>query len=131
MEKEIIEQMIRRDFIENNSLICIDEKDIEKLCMDSDFMDGCKMACFAKEMKMHLLVALDGIRKKHAGAKLKRLAIKLLFNKESELMMEDMGGFSDVFNMLDDVEIFWGIGKNENSQNGRISICLVCGFNNA
>jgi len=34
-----------------------------------------------------------------------RLAIKLLFNKESELMMEEMSGLSEVFDTLDGVEI--------------------------
>lgn len=131
MEKEKLEQLIQRDFIENNSLICIDEDDIERLRADSDFMDGCKKSCFAKEMKVHLLAALAEIKKSHAGARLKRLAIKLLFNKESELMMEEMSGLSEVFDTLDGVEILWGIGRNNNPLNGKIAICVVGGFNNA
>ncbi len=43
MEREKLEQLIQRDFIENNNLICIDEDDIERLRADSDFMDGCHL----------------------------------------------------------------------------------------
>ena len=130
MEKEKLEQLIQQDFIENNSLICIDENDMEKLRTDSDFMDGCKRACFAKEMNAHLLAALDEVRNSHAGAKLKRLAIKLLFNRESELMMEEMSGLSEVFDTLGDVDVMWGIGRNDNFLNGKIAICVVAGFKN-
>ncbi len=130
MEKEKLEQLIQQDFIENNSLICIDENDMEKLRTDSDFMDGCKKACFAKEMNAHLLAALDEVRNSHAGAKLKRLAIKLLFNRESELMMEEMSRLSEVFDTLGDVDVMWGIGRNDNFLNGKIAICVVVGFNN-
>jgi hypothetical protein len=61
---------------------------------------------------------------------LERIAVKLLFNKESELMMEEMSAINEVFDNLEGVELIWGIGRNENSHDGKIAICIVAGFKN-
>lgn len=130
MSDEELEAMILKDFVANKGLICIDAGDIKMIRDDSDFMDGNRKTCYAKDMKEHLQSALTELTEAHTGARLERVAIKLLFNKESELMMEEMSAINDVFGNLDDVELIWGIGRNENSHDGKIAICVVAGFKN-
>ena len=130
MSDEELEAMILKDFVANKGLICIDAGDIKMIRDDSDFMDGNRKTCYAKDMKEYLQSALTELTEAHAGARLERVAIKLLFNKESELMMEEMSAINDVFGNLDDVELIWGIGRNENSHDGKIAICVVAGFKN-
>jgi len=130
MSDEELEAMILKDFIAIPGLICIDAGDIKMIRDNSDFMDGCRKKCYAKDMKEHLQSALTDLTEAHPDARLERIAIKLLFNKESELMMEEMSAINEVFQNLDDVELIWGIGKNENSHDGKIAICIVAGFKN-
>ena len=130
MSDEELEAMILKDFVANKGLICIDAGDIKMIRDDSDFMDGNRKTCYAKDMKEYLQSALTELTEAHSGARLERVAIKLLFNKESELMMEEMSAINDVFGNLDDVELIWGIGRNENSHDGKIAICVVAGFKN-
>lgn len=128
MSKEEVETMIVKDFIADVGLICIDAGDIVAIRQDSDFMDGCKKMCYAKEIKENLQSAIGEMVKAHSDAKLSHLAVKLLFNKESELMMDEVSALGEVFDSLKETEIVWGIGKNNNPQNGKISICIVGGF---
>ena len=79
-------------------------------------------------MKACLQTAIDNMSKAHADAKLANLGVKLLLNKESELMMDETSTLGDVFNKLEGVEAVWGIGKNDSPQNGKIAICVVGGF---
>ena len=130
MSDEELEAMILKDFVANKGLICIDAGDIKMIRDNSDFMDGTRKACYAKDMKEHLQSALTELTEAHANARLERVAIKLLFNKESELMMEEMSAINEVFQNLDDVELIWGIGRNEDSYDGKIAICVVAGFKN-
>jgi len=130
MSDEELEAMILKDFIANTGLICIDADDIKMIRDNSDFMDGCRKACYAKDMKEHLQSALAELTEAHPDARLKRIAIKLLFNKESELMMEEMSAINEVLGTLDDVELIWGIGRNEDTHDGKIAICVVAGFKN-
>lgn len=130
MSDEELETMILKDFVANKGLICIDAGDIKMIRDDSDFIDGSRKTCYAKDMNEHLQSALTELTKAHSDARLERVAIKLLFNKESELMMEEMSAINDVFGNLDDVELIWGIGRNENSHDGKIVICIVAGFMN-
>ena len=130
MSDEELKAMILKDFVANKSLICIDAGDIKMIRDNCDFMDGNRKTCYAKDMKEHLQSALTELTKAHTDARLERVAIKLLFNKESELMMEEMSAINDVFGNLDDVELIWGIGRNENSHDGKIVICIVAGFKN-
>lgn len=97
---------------------------------NSDFMDGNRKTCYAKDMKEHLQATLTELIEAHPDARLERVAVKLLFNKESELMMEEMSAINEVFDNLEDVELIWGIGRNENSHDGKIAICIVAGFKN-
>jgi len=83
--------------------------------------------CFAKE---HLQTTLTELVEAHPEARLERVAVKLLFNKESELMMEEMSAINEVFDNLEDVGLIWGIGRNENSHDSKIAICIVAGFKN-
>ena len=130
MSDEELEAMVLKDFVANKGLICIDAGDIKMIRDNSDFMDGNRKACYAKDMKEHLQSALTELTEAHANARLERVAIKLLFNKESELMMEEMSAINEVFQNLDDVELIWGIGRNEDSYDGKIAICVVAGFKN-
>ena len=130
MSDEELEAMILKDFVANKGLICIDAGDIKMIRDDSDFMDGNRKTCYAKDMKEYLQSALTELTEAHTGARLERVAIKLLFNKESELMMEEMSAINEVFGNLEDVELIWGIGRNENSHDGKIAICVVAGFKN-
>ena len=93
-------------------------------------MDGNRKTCYAKDMKEYLQSALTELTEAHVDARLERVAIKLLFNKESELMMEEMSAINEVFGNLDEVELIWGIGRNEDSNEGKIAICIVAGFKN-
>jgi hypothetical protein len=81
-------------------------------------------------MKVCLQTAIDNMSKAHADAKLTHLGVKLLLNKESELMLDETSTLGDVFNNLEGVEVVWGIGKNDSPQNGKIAICVVGGFMN-
>lgn len=45
-------------------------------------------------------------------------------------MMEEMSAINEVFGNLDDVELIWGIGRNEAPHDGKIAICIVAGFKN-
>ena len=128
MSKEEVEVMITKDFIKNVSLLGGDSGDIIAIKEDCDFLDGCKKYCYAKEMKTCLQSAIDDMSKAHADAKLANLGVKLLLNKESELMMDETSTLGDVFNKLEGVEAVWGIGKNDSPQNGKIAICVVGGF---
>ena len=128
MSKEEVEVMITKDFIKNVSLLGVDSGDIIAIKEDCDFLDGCKKYCYAKEMKTCLQSAIDDMSKAHADAKLANLGVKLLLNKESELMMDETSTLGDVFNKLEGVEAVWGIGKNDSPQNGKIAICVVGGF---
>lgn len=128
MSKEEVETMIMKYFIADVRFICIDAGDIIAIQQDSDYMDGCKKICYAKEIKENLQSAIAEMVKAHSDAKLSHLAVKLLFNKESELMMDEMSALGEVFDSLKETEIVWGIGKNDNPQNGKITICIVGGF---
>ncbi len=130
MSDEELEAMILKDFVANKSLICIDAGDIKMIRDNCDFMDGNRKTCYAKDMKEHLQSALTELTEAHVDARLERVAIKLLFNKESELMMEEMSAINEVFGNLEDVELIWGIGRNEDSNDGKIAICIVAGFEN-
>lgn len=130
MSDEELEAMILKDFVANKGLICIDAGDIKMIRDNCDFMDGNRKTCYAKDMKEHLQSALTELTEAHSDARLERVAIKLLFNKESELMMEEMSAINEVFENLDDVELIWGIGRNEDSHDGKIAICIVAGFKN-
>lgn len=130
MSDEELEAMILKDFVANKSLICIDAGDIKMIRDNCDFMDGNRKTCYAKDMKEHLQSALTELTEAHVDARLERVAIKLLFNKESELMMEEMSAINEVFGNLGDVELIWGIGRNEDSNEGKIAICIVAGFKN-
>ena len=130
MSDEELEAMILKDFIANTGLICIDAGDIKMIRDQSDFMDGNRKTCYAKELKEHLQATLTELTEAHPDARLERVAIKLLFNKESELMMEEMSAINEVFDNLENVELIWGIGRNENSLDGKIAICIVAGFKN-
>jgi hypothetical protein len=130
MSDEELEAMILKDFIANTGLICIDAGDIKMIRDNSDFMDGNRKTCYAKDMKEHLQTTLTELIEAHPDARLERVAVKLLFNKESELMMEEMSAINEVFDNLEDVELIWGIGRNENSHDGKIAICIVAGFRN-
>ena len=125
-----VEVMIAKDFIKNVSLLGVDAGDIKAIKENSDFLDGCKKYCYAKEMKVCLQTAIDNMSKAHADAKLAHLGVKLLLNKESELMLDEISTLGDVFNNLEGVEVVWGIGKNDSPQNGKIAICVVGGFMN-
>ena len=37
---------------------------------------------------------------------------------------------NEVLGNLDDVELIWGVGRNESSHDGKIAICVVAGFKN-
>ena len=128
MSDEEVESMILKDFIANSGLICIDAGDIKMIRDNSDFMDGNKKTCYARDMKEYLQSALTEVIKAHPDARLEKVAVKLLFNKESELMMEEMSAINEVFGNLDDTEVIWGIGRNENTHDGKIAICVVGGF---
>ena len=130
MSDEELEAMILKDFVANKSLICIDAGDIKMIRDNCDFMDGNRKTCYAKDMKEHLQSALTELTEAHVDARLERVAIKLLFNKEPELMMEEMSAINEVFGNLDEVELIWGIGRNEDSNEGKIAICIVAGFKN-
>ena len=130
MTNEEVEVMIAKDFIKNVSLLGVDAGDIKAIKENSDFLDGCKKYCYAKEMKVCLQTAIDNMSKAHADAKLTHLGVKLLLNKESELMLDETSTLGDVFNNLEGVEVVWGIGKNDSPQNGKIAICVVGGFMN-
>ena len=131
MSREEVEAMIMKDFIKNVGLICTDAGDIKTIKENSDFLDGCKKFCYAKEMKECLQTAIDDMSKAHSDAKLTHLAVKLLLNKESELMLEEMYSLGEIFDKLEGVETIWGIGKNDSPQNGKIAICVVGGFKNS
>ena len=130
MSNEEFEAMILKDFIANTGLICIDSGDIKMIRDNSGFMDGCRKACYAKDMKEYLQSTLTELTEAHPDARMERIAIKLLFNKESELMMDEMSAINEVFGTLDDVDLIWGIGRNENAHDGKIGICAVAGFKN-
>ena len=131
MSDEELEAMILKDFIANTGLICIDVGDIKMIRDNSDyFMDGNRKTCYAKDMKEYLQATLTELIEAHPDAQLERVAIKLLLNKESELMMEEMSAFSEVLENMEDAELIWGIGRNENSHDGKIAICIVAGFKN-
>lgn len=130
MSDEEHEAMILKDFIANTGLICIDAGDIKMIRDNSDFMDGNRKTCYAKDMKEYLQTTLTELVEAHPDAQLERVAIKLLLNKESELMMEEMSAINEVFDNMEDVELIWGIGRNENSHDGKIAICIVAGFKN-
>lgn len=130
MSDEELETMILKDFIANTGLICIDAGDIKMIRDNSDFMDGCRKTCYAKDMKEHLQSALTELTEAHPDARMERIAIKLLFNKESELMMEEMSAINEVFGSLDDVDLIWGIGRNEDAHDRKIAICVIAGFKN-
>ena len=130
MSDEELEAMILKDFIANPGLICIDAGDIKMIRDNSDFMDGNRKTCYSKDMKEHLQATLTELIEAHPDALLECVAIKLLFNKESELMMEEMSAINEVFDNMGDVELIWGIGRNENSHDGKIAICIVAGFKN-
>ncbi len=131
MSREEVEAMIMKDFIKNVGLICIDASDIMSIKENSDFMDGCKKNCHAKEMKECLQTAIDDMSKAHSDAKLTHLAVKLLLNKESELMLDEMSSLGEIFDKHKGVEAVWGIGKNDSPQDGKIAICVVGGFRNS
>lgn len=131
MSTEEVEKMILKDYIANTGLICIEAGDIKAIRENSDFIDGGKKICYAKDMKENLVSSLDELQKVHIGKRLVGLAVKFLFNKESELMMEEMSAMNEVFDSLKDVEVVWGIGKNDKPRNGKIAICIVAGFKNS
>lgn len=130
MSDEEVESMIQKDFIANSGLICIDAGDIKMIRDNSDFMDGNRKTCYAKDMKEHLQTTLTELIEAHPDARMECVAVKLLFNKDSELMMEEMSAINEVFDNLEGVELIWGIGRNENSHDGKIAICIVAGFRN-
>ena len=130
MTKDEVEAMIMKDFIADVGLICIDARDIIAICEHSDFIDGCRKKCYANDMKENLQSAIDEMIKVHSDAIMTHLAVKLQFNKESELMMNEMSALSDIFDSLKGTEVVWGIGRNDNPHSGKISICIVCGLKN-
>lgn len=130
MSYEDIELMITKDYIVNAGIISIDTNDMDVIRKNSDFMDGCKKVCYAKEMKSNLQFCLDELTEVHKESRLSHLAVKLLVNKESELMISGLTAISEVFDTLSDVETIWGVAKNDCPQNGKVAVCVVCGFKN-
>ena len=63
MTNEEVEVMIAKDFIKNVSLLGVDAGDIKAIKENSDFLDGCKKYCYAKEMKVCLQTAIDNMSK--------------------------------------------------------------------
>lgn len=130
MNRKSVEKMILKDFIAEPGLIGIDAGDIKAIREDCDFMDGQRVVCYAKEMKECLQTAIDDMNKAHSDAKLTHLAVKLLLNKESEMMLDEMSSLGEIFDKQKGVEAVWGIGKNDSPQDGKIAICVVGGVKN-
>lgn len=129
MGKEDLEAMIIKDFIANRGLICVDASDIKKIREESDFLDGCKKECCVKDIRKNLQSAIDEIRQAHGEAILVHLAVKILFNRESEMMKGEVSALGEVFAQLGNVEIVWGFGKiDDKSHQGKIAICVLGGF---
>lgn len=131
MTPEELEAMILKDFIAETGFINIDAQDIKRIQESSDFIDGNRKVCPAKDVKSNLQAALDELKSAHPDVTLSRLAVNLLFNQESELHMEDMAALQSVLGSLEDVEIIWGIGKNDDKKDGNISICVLAGYKNS
>ena len=128
MSEESLEIMIKKDYIDNAGIISVDSDDIMTIRDSCDFIDGCKRICYAKEMKDNLKSGLDELLEMHSGESFSHLAVKLLVNKESEFIIHGLSAISNVAESFSDVEIYWGVAKNYDSQDGKVAICIVCGF---
>lgn len=129
MTPEELKAMIMKDFIAEVGLINIDPQDMKNIRDASDILDGCRKVCCKSEIKDCLQLALNELMAAHPDEILSNLAVNLHFSNEAELMMEEMSVLHEVLDTLDDVEIIWGISRNNNEGNGEnFIICIFAGF---
>ena len=130
MSDEEFDSMIDQYFIKDDGVICIDGSDIKMIKENSDFLDGCKKSCSVKDMKESLKAAIDEMSEIHTDMRLSHLAIKILYNNEVELKADDISKLGEALKKLEDMDIIWGVGNNDNLQDEEIILCIVGGFKN-
>lgn len=130
MNKNDLEMMITNDFESDAGLINISADDILRIRKDSDFIDGIRKVCASEDKNSALQSVIDEICHAHPGARMTNLALKLLYDDDTEIKMDDIASLGDVLENYQNVDIVWGLGRNEKSQDGMITVCVICGFRN-
>lgn len=123
-----LEKIIDIDFLANKGIIRLDDKDIQKLREDSDFIDGAAIDGKLDELGELAGKAVTLIKNAHPNNKISILILKLRIAIGSELIMCQLNPINDLFcDLGNDTLVMWGIEVNA-PLSDECRVCVLCGF---